>query len=280
MFTHPYELELLRYLHQYRNEAFDVFFKFLDYFDQQYFYFMLIPLVWFLINWRAGVIFSYIILSNGLINLYFKFFFELPRPQHLDPSLGLLKFKFFGFPSGGAQNAVVLAGLALYYWKNRWKWLLAPIYVLLISFSRIYLGAHFFTDILGGWIIGIIFIAIVLTILPSLERFLKKYSANQLFLISLFLPCTLLFLFPYTPVANYSGILIGINLGLYLKALSHHLPTIHIKNKIDFSNVLQTLIYAIAMFMIVQNLPKNPNNLAFSFFVFFILGITMSFLSK
>lgn len=273
MFTHKYELELIHYLHQYRNEAFDAFFKFLDHFDQQYFYFMLIPIIWFLINWRAGIIFSYIILSNGLINLYFKFFFRLPRPQHLDPSLGLLKFEAFGFPSGGAQNAIVLAGLVLYYWKNPWKWLLAPSYVLLISLSRVYIGAHFFTDILGGWVIGTIFIIIVLSILPSVEKTLKKYSANQLFLINLFLCCLLFLLFPYNPLARYAGMLIGMNLGLYLKALSHNLPDIHTKNNINFTSIIKTLIYMFVIFIVIQSVPKN--HLALSFFSFFLIGISL-----
>ena len=69
------------------------------------------------------------------------------------------------FPSGHALNSMTLYGaLALTVGRrlrSRWLRVLALAFgmglPLLIGFSRVYLGVHFFTDVLGGWVIGLLF---------------------------------------------------------------------------------------------------------------------------
>lgn len=58
----------------------------------------------------------------------------------------------FSFPSNHAVNTAALAAfLQVLYPKSGWvSW---PI-VALIGFARVYVGAHYVTDVLGGWMIG------------------------------------------------------------------------------------------------------------------------------
>src|SRR6185436_699755 len=63
----------------------------------------------------------------------------------------------FGFPSGHAQNAATAWIATAFYFKKRWIWTTAILLISLVGLSRVYLGVHFPTDVLGGWVIGALF---------------------------------------------------------------------------------------------------------------------------
>ena len=89
-----------------------------------------------------------------------------PRPSH---DFFLLEQDGFSFPSGHAMTSVVFFTLlAMILWDIRcekesgakfggWSWL-CIVWALLISLSRLYVGVHWATDILGGWCISCILI--------------------------------------------------------------------------------------------------------------------------
>ncbi|MBW3569127.1 phosphatase PAP2 family protein [Candidatus Parcubacteria bacterium] len=69
--------------------------------------------------------------------------------------------KTYSFPSGHAYASLLVLGFLIFlcvnYISDPWKWLLAgflAFLILLIGISRIYLGAHFPSDVLGGWLLG------------------------------------------------------------------------------------------------------------------------------
>jgi undecaprenyl-diphosphatase len=69
----------------------------------------------------------------------------------------------FGFVSSHAANAMGLSLFIILVFsklKNSYRWLML-VYVVLIGYSRIYLGAHYPSDILGGYLLGALIAIIV-----------------------------------------------------------------------------------------------------------------------
>lgn len=96
---------------------------------------------------------------SALINTFLKDFFQDPRPAielMLDPKVGTS----YGWPSGHSQIAVTLWGLLAYELKNKWITVGAISTILLIAFSRMYLGVHDFGDVFAGLLIGGIILSV------------------------------------------------------------------------------------------------------------------------
>jgi undecaprenyl-diphosphatase len=92
-----------------------------------------------------------------------KVYTAVDRPLPLDlVALG------YSFPSGHASQSIAVYGfLAVAIareLRSNWHWLpysIAVFLVVAISFARLYLGAHWFTDILGGWSLGLAWVALM-----------------------------------------------------------------------------------------------------------------------
>lgn len=213
---HSLELEWIRSIHQFRFPFIDNFFKALNFFDRQEFFFILIPIIWLGVGWKSGLKMFYILLISSLVNYALKGLFLSARPFHIDPSLAIIQIGGWGFPSGAAQTAVLLSGLLLKSWHSPWKWTLAFCYFALLSFSRVYLGVHFFSDILGGWFVGFMLLAIYLHLFPKIEKSLMHIRPFFLFLISQAVPLCLLVFFYSVSTIQICSAAMGLGLGLFI----------------------------------------------------------------
>ena len=120
------------------------------------FYLLLLPLLYWLVDRRLGVRVASFLLVSIVINNLCKMLLHSPRPYWYDPQVQLWTAPelSFGLPSGHAQNAVVMWGLLALYGRRAWGWLVAILLMLLTGVSRSYLGVHFPTDVLAGWLLG------------------------------------------------------------------------------------------------------------------------------
>ncbi|MFZ1586333.1 MAG: phosphatase PAP2 family protein, partial [Saprospiraceae bacterium] len=77
----------------------------------------------------------------------------------------------YSFPSGHSMAAVAFYGMIFYLiirnnLSHRLFWFVAGIvFILLIGFSRIYLGVHFLTDVLAGYVLGLLWLLLGLSII-------------------------------------------------------------------------------------------------------------------
>lgn len=107
-------------------------------------------------QWRSLV--YVVITALGSIGLSYgtKYAFDRPRP-HLWESVYTATSP--AFPSGHALSSMMLAMVMIILtWNTAWRWLtffLSVAFVLVIAWTRLYLGVHYPSDILGGWSLAI-----------------------------------------------------------------------------------------------------------------------------
>lgn len=104
-----------------------------------------------------------ITLADRFTSGFMKPFFERPRPCH-DPVIGHLVHTYnrcggrFGFASSHAANVFGLASFLWLLLRQWYRWIgLLFAWAVLVSYSRVYLGAHYPGDITVGALVGIFF---------------------------------------------------------------------------------------------------------------------------
>lgn len=119
---------------------------------------LLVAGYWLWHNWReclmAAAALAAMVGSTDAIGTQIKSLVQRPRPclklQAVHELLGC--GGAYSFPSNHAVNTAAAAAFfqVLYPWSG---WLSWPL-VAAIGFSRVYIGAHYVTDVLGGWVVG------------------------------------------------------------------------------------------------------------------------------
>ena len=125
--------------------------------------------------WERLLVVVLTVPGGALLNALLKHAFRRERPLFDDP---LLVLTTYSFPSGHAMAATVLYGLLAVYAmrhlrQGRSRILVASVagvVIVLVSFSRLYLGVHYLSDVLGGMAVGVVWLLMCLTAVESVRR--------------------------------------------------------------------------------------------------------------
>ena len=127
-----------------------------------------IGIITVLLIWRKKYALAIFFLSvNGigaLLNKLLKWFFKRERPDILP----VIIEKGYSFPSGHSMGSLIFYGscayLCIHILKSTGRkisaYVIAALFILSIGVSRIYLGVHYPTDVVGGFTIGIAYSAV------------------------------------------------------------------------------------------------------------------------
>jgi membrane-associated phospholipid phosphatase len=123
--------------------------------------------------WLAALISS--VFGGMLLNKLLKYAFHRPRPFFDNP---LLTLTSYSFPSGHTMMATTLYALIATYFFARLPELrvrvliilAASLIILLVGFSRIYLGAHYLSDVLAAMAEGLAWLSLCLTVIYFIRR--------------------------------------------------------------------------------------------------------------
>jgi membrane protein DedA with SNARE-associated domain/membrane-associated phospholipid phosphatase len=143
----------------------------------------LIPLVavvgalywWRVRDGRPGVRLGAAYLGSFLLNRIVKDLTDRPRPPAL---FAIGHYGGSSFPSGHATQAAAVYGVlaaVLAATTRRWPrkvalWMGGLFMSVLVGISRLYLGVHWLTDVLGGWALGALWVFVVVVVSRAVER--------------------------------------------------------------------------------------------------------------
>jgi len=213
---------------QWSNPFLDRLFLTATYLGVDQFLVFLVAFVFWCMDRRVGQNLAYLLLVCDYTNSFLKNVFRLPRP--VAEGLRILRPETSpGFPSAHAQEAVAVWGYLAAQARQPVAWLLAAIIIVLVAFSRIYVGVHFPQDVVGGLLIGAIFLVAYLRLAPPVSSWLGRLPVRFQVALAIAVPIVLWLihpaeqqaleagvvqLYPSETVAGNMGFLIGISLGL------------------------------------------------------------------
>ncbi|HEV3020919.1 MAG TPA: phosphatase PAP2 family protein, partial [Pirellulales bacterium] len=122
-----------------------------------------------------ALVWLFAVAGGGLLDAGLKLVFQRERPPFRDA--GILETTA-SFPSGHSMGSVIAYGLLAYFlalilprgWARRAIVAALVLVVVLIGSSRIYLGAHYFSDVLGGFLVGAAWLAACISGIETVRR--------------------------------------------------------------------------------------------------------------
>ena len=107
-------------------------------------------------DWHPGAMLAASLVGATILYTVCKAIIERPRPPAVD---AVRLYTNWSFPSGHATQSMAFYGMLAFLavggrLRPRWPWVAAGVAILLVGATRVYLGAHWLTDVLGGWALG------------------------------------------------------------------------------------------------------------------------------
>lgn len=183
-------------------------------------------IIYWCIDFKAGL---YIFTLNSFTLIFsqlFKMIACVYRPWVLDSQIAPPETAFktaggYSFPSGHSMMAISSWGGIAFAWrKNKFVSLFFAILVLMIAFSRNYLGVHTPQDVVGGLLIGVLLIFVVNFLINWCEKDKNRYLA-VLFIADLFAVTALYYILTKNYPADYINgkLLVNPQGGIYIAVL-------------------------------------------------------------
>ncbi len=162
-----FDLKISLFLQKYHSDALDKIMLGISIFGElpySILMVLLVALLFYKFKYKREALFTLSILYSGLIILGIKNLINRPRPTEFYVRLVEIN-RFRSFPSGHVMSYILFFGfMIILMWKlkeiplfvRRTVSFVASFFMLTIAFSRVYLGAHWFSDTVGGFLLGII----------------------------------------------------------------------------------------------------------------------------
>ena len=152
-------IDIVVFMQGFRNGFFDFFFSFISFLGEEYVYILLFAVIYYTYDKKMGEFMAITLGLTATVNTIIKNIVSAPRPfqkypeliENLRPETSLGK----SFPSGHTQNFSTVLFSGAFFTKKKVLFYVSSALVLLMMLSRMYLGVHFFEDVVVAAILGI-----------------------------------------------------------------------------------------------------------------------------
>lgn len=202
------------------SPALDIPFKALSVLGDETFYLLFMPLVYWCIDRRTGARLFFLLLFSAYVNESAKALADQPRPFEYDSRVKpIVQAVGGGLPSGHTQHAVVIWGYLAAHPGSSKAWIIAGFLMIGIPLSRVYLGVHFPTDLLGGYVLGGLILSGFLMLSPRIEARLNEMGFGRQLTIAVLGPLLLILANPTGnhQVLSMASLLLGACSGFVLE---------------------------------------------------------------
>ncbi len=201
------------------SPALDAPFRFFTFLGEEPSILLLLPFIYWCFDRELGARLTVFFLCCDYTNKTAKTLLAQPRPFEYAPQQvhPLSPASGYGFPSGHSQDAVAIWGYLATQLRRTWFWVVALTLILLIALSRIYLGVHFPTDVLGGLLFGVLLLLAYLWLEPKVEPWLRASGLAWQLGVALVVPVLMMVAVPAPEPVTPAATLLGMGVGFVLE---------------------------------------------------------------
>lgn len=192
-----FELEFLKWLEGLRTSFLNTVFEGITVLGEETLIILLVVALWFAFDKKLAQQVFFVTATSLSVNGIIKNFAQVPRPftkgiscVRLDTATG------YAFPSGHTQGFATWSSFFAAKFKKAWLSILVAILVAAVAISRLYLGAHYPSDVIIGIALGTGIAVLGNYLFAKVKDVKKLYLGTLLFLT----PFVVYFLFVADPL--------------------------------------------------------------------------------
>ncbi|MDD3126171.1 MAG: phosphatase PAP2 family protein [Candidatus Izemoplasmatales bacterium] len=154
-----FEVEIIKWMQTFSDEITKGFFTFWTMFGEELIIIAIMGFIYWCFDKKAGEFIGFSVFVSLVLNSVIKIAIKRVRPFDAFPEqINNWRGETAGgysFPSGHTQGAASVFGSAAVWIKKRWLSIAATVIIIMVAISRMYLGAHYLTDVIVGGLLGI-----------------------------------------------------------------------------------------------------------------------------
>ena len=262
------QIEIIKFIQSMISPFWDTFFQIVTMTGEEYFYIFAAAIIFWCVNKKFGYKLGFALLTSTVINNVLKDIINSARPIGV-PGIRSLRVETAtgqSFPSGHTQGATSFWISCIVQVRRKWIYIVGTLVILLVGYSRMYLGVHYPIDVIGGIVIGLMWVFISNYIFEYAEETKKAWV-----LMIIIAPMLIgMIFFREKTYYTISGTVLGFYIGYILES-----KYVQYEVKNTMLKQLIKLVVGLVILVAFKSILKEilPVNILADFFRYCVIGM-------